>query len=207
MRSTIGWKSPAPTNRLTTRIRQEDVAGLVAAASQGDVRAWDQLIEQFTGFVLGVARAHRLNDHDAADVAQTTWLRVVEHLDRIHDPSRFGGWVATTARRECLHVLRTAARQIPAEEETFDRQPDEIPIDARLLMAERASALARAFSRLPARDQTLVRLLVAEPAPSYEEIGAALGMPVGSIGPTRGRCLERLRRELSSVGDTACAAA
>lgn len=207
MTTTIAWESAAPAHRFTGGVGHKDVAGLVEAASVGDARAWDQLIEQFTALVLAVARAHRLSDHDAADVAQTTWLRVVEHLNRIHDPGRFAGWVATTARRECLRVLRTAARQVPAEEATFDRQPDETPIDARLLIAERDSALARAFSRLPARDQTLLQLLAAEPAPSYEEIGAALGMPVGSIGPTRGRCLERLRRELSSAGDTACAAA
>ena len=207
MTAAVAWEIEGLAQRFTTRDGHEGVAGLVEAASVGNERAWDQLIEQFTGFVLAVARAHRLNDHDAADVAQTTWLRVVEHLDRIHDPDRIGGWIATTARRECLRVLRTAARQVPVEDETLERQPDETPIDARLVSAERDAAVTRAFNRLPARDQALLRLLAAEPAPTYEEIGAALEMPVGSIGPTRGRCLERLRRELGSVGPATRAAA
>lgn len=175
---------------------REEVSLLVKAAAAGDQQAWDRLVDRFAGFVLAVARAHRLSDHDAADVAQTTWLRVLEHLYEIRDPARIGGWIATTARRESLRVLRAHARVIPADNETFDRQADVTPLDARLMRAERDSELTCAFSRLPPRDRALLRLLSAEPSPSYEEIGAALGMPVGSIGPTRRRCLERLRREL-----------
>lgn len=193
---------PRAATRSPARLGAEEVASLARAAAAGDQRAWERLVEEFSGLVWAVARAHRLSRSDAADVAQTTWLRLVEHLGRIKDPGRLGGWVATTARRECLRVLRTAARTVPADDEVLEREPSETTVDADLLLAERDAALWQAFDRLPARDQALLRLLVADPTPSYEEIGAALDMPIGSIGPTRARCLERLRREAAVVGVT-----
>ena len=132
---------------------------------------------------------------DAAEVSQTTWLRLAEHIDRLQDPSKVGGWLATTARHESLRVLRGAGRQIPMGDDMPEPASPAAAIDEELLRSERDSMLWQAFSRLPARDRSLLRLLISDPMPSYEEIGAALGMPVGSIGPTRARCLERLRRE------------
>lgn len=99
-----------------------------------------------------IARAHRLSDAAAADVAQTTWLRVVEHLEQVREPGRLGGWIATTARRECLRALRAATREVPADEDVFEREPDETAIDPGLLIVERDAALWRAFNRLPVRD-------------------------------------------------------
>ena len=188
--------------RSPARLSAEEVASLASAAAAGDQSAWERLVEEFSGLVWAVTRAHRLSRSDAADVAQTTWLRLVEHIGRIQDPGRLGAWLATTARRECLQVLRTVARTMPAEDEVLEREASETTVDADVLLAERDAALWQAFDRLPARDQALLRLLVADPTPSYDEIGAALGMPIGSIGPTRARCLERLRREAAVVGVT-----
>jgi RNA polymerase sigma factor (sigma-70 family) len=168
---------------------------LIAHARSGDDRAWDELVSRYAGLVWSVARAHRLGDADAADVAQATWMRLLEHLGNIREPAAIGGWLATTARRESVRVLRCAERTVPSAEppELID---DASEPDARLLTSERDAALWGAFGRLGTRDQALLRMLAADPPPSYEEIGAALGMPVGSIGPTRARALDRLRQEL-----------
>lgn len=168
----------------------------IRMARTGDPEAWGEIVREFEGMLRAVVGAHRLSSADAADVVQTTWLRLAEHLDQLQDPVRVGAWLATTARRESLRVLRHRARELPDEEPPEPPERDVAPIDRRLLLADRDSGLWSAFARLPARDQRLLRMLVAEPQPSYEEIATTLAMPVGSIGPTRGRALERLRREL-----------
>ncbi len=172
-----------------------DVGALVRAAASGDQQAWSALVDRFSALVWAIARNHRLCADDASEVSQTTWLRLAEHIDRLQDPSKVGGWLATTARHESLRVLRGAGRQIPMGDDMPEPDRRAPAIDAELLCDERDAMLWRAFARLPARDQALLRLLVSDPMPSYEEIGAAIGMPVGSIGPTRARCLQRLRRE------------
>ncbi len=192
--------APAKVAVMLTTIRYQaaGAGALVRAAATGDERAWSELVARFEKLVWAVARGHRLSTDDAAEVAQTTWLRLAEHIDRLQDPERVGGWLATTARHESLRVLRGAGRQIPMGDDLPEIGCPDAPPDAELLRGERDGALWRAFSRLPARDQALLRLLVSDPMPSYEEIGAALDMPVGSIGPTRARCLERLRREAAT---------
>jgi RNA polymerase sigma factor (sigma-70 family) len=182
------------------------ITRLVQAAASGDHGAWDALVDEFGGLVWAVARAHRLGDADAADVAGATWLALVEHLDRLRDAERVGAWLATTARRECLRVLRNAQRQVPTGDDFAEQPSDGVDVAAELMIEERDAALWQAFGRLPARDQALLRLLVADPQPSYEEISAALQMPIGSIGPTRARSLERLRRELGRDGLVGAAA-
>jgi RNA polymerase sigma factor (sigma-70 family) len=167
----------------------------VRLARTGDPEAWGEIVGRFGGMLRAVVGAYRLTSADAADVVQTTWMRLAENIDRLEDPSRVAAWLATTARRECVRTLRQLARELPNEQlEPTDRTV--VPIDRKLLLADRDSGLWSAFGRLPVRDQRLLRLLVAEPQPSYEEIATTLGLPVGSIGPTRGRALERLRREL-----------
>src|ERR1700675_1391580 len=99
--------------------RPVSVGDLVRSAGAGASDAWNELVNRFAGMVWSVARRHRLNASDAADVSQTTWLRLVEHLNRIEHPERVGGWLATTARRESLRVLRLADRQVPAAPDTF----------------------------------------------------------------------------------------
>jgi RNA polymerase sigma factor (sigma-70 family) len=171
---------------------------LVRAAAAGNQGAWEGLVNEFSPLVLGVARAHRLTEADASDVAQTTWLRLVEHLERIQDPDRIGGWLATTAWRESVRVKRRAKKQIVTDHVPEPTSEDDVA--QRIVTAERHAAVRAAFHRLRGRDQALLRLLVSDPAPSYEQIAAILDMPVGSIGPTRARSLTRLRREAALVG-------
>jgi RNA polymerase sigma factor (sigma-70 family) len=168
-------------------------ASLLARAAQGDQRAWDQLVESHTRLLWAVARSFRLDAADANDVVQTTWLRLVEHLDRIEDPARLVGWLVTTARREAMRVLRRSGRERPAPDESMmERADDSPPVDTALLLDERNAALWRAYEQLGEKCRQLLRVAVYEPQ-AYEEISAALGMPVGSIGPTRRRCLTQLR--------------
>ncbi len=168
-------------------------ATLVAAACDGDPAAWRMLLERHDRAILAVCRAHGLPAADVADVRQTTWLRAVERLGRLRDPHRINGWLVTVARNECLRLLRLAARVEPFGEAEVPAYA-EVP-EARLLASERDDAVHAALSRLPERDRTLIELLYSEPAPPYADIGRKLRMPVGSIGPTRSRVLERLRRE------------
>lgn len=127
----------------------------------------------------------------------STWLRAVEHIGRLRDPERFGAWIGTTARRECLRVLQGRKRVVPTCDEVrnplFAAHVDEEEI---ALAAERREAVRQALTVLPDKQRTLLRLLHSEREPSYDTISEKLGMPIGSIGPTRGRALERLRKEI-----------
>ena len=171
------------------------VGPLLAAARRGDAASWDELVTRFSGLLWATARAHRLTTTDAADVVQTTWLRLVENLERIDDPERLGGWLATTARRECLLVLKRSRREPPVPTDgVFDHVPDQRdPLDAGLLRSERDAVLWQLFEQLPDRCRRLLRVLVADPPPAYADVAQALDMPIGSIGPTRQRCLTQLR--------------
>jgi RNA polymerase sigma factor (sigma-70 family) len=173
---------------------------LIRAANGGDDEAWSTIIDRFAGLVWSIARAHRLAPAEAADVAQTTWLRLVENLDRITDPERLGAWLATTARRECLRHIRLQSRELPTGEDSLFEAPSEDRAEQRLINRERNAALRRAFARISDRCQALLRLLAAPEQLSYDEIAAALGMPIGAIGPTRARCLDQLRRTPELAG-------
>jgi RNA polymerase sigma factor (sigma-70 family) len=180
------------------RIPGSVIAQLAHRAAAGDAHAWSTIVDEFAGIVWATARSHRLSHADAADVVQTTFSRLFEHIDRLQRPERLGAWLATTARRECLRVLRERTRVLPlgdAVPDSCDNGPDHCSV---LMDRERDAMLWAAFERLPSRDQALLRLLIADPTPSYEEISSALAMPVGSIGPTRARALGRLRRELEA---------
>jgi RNA polymerase sigma factor (sigma-70 family) len=176
---------------------------LLSQAAAGDERAWNALVEQHSRLLWSVARSYRLDQADAADVVQTTWLRLLEHLDRIEDPTRLVGWLVTTARRECLRVLRRSGRErvVVDEDAALEIVDDVEPVETGLITNERNVALWRAFRRLPERCQRLLRIAVAMPQ-AYDEVSAALNMPVGSIGPTRARCLTRLRDLLIGSGVT-----
>ncbi len=162
--------------------------------------AWEAIIDRFAGLVWATARAHRLAPADAADVAQTTWLRLVENLDRIKDPERLGAWLATTARRECLRHIRLQGREFATGDDALFEAPSEDRAEQGLITRERDAALRRAFARISERCQALLRLLAAPEPPSYDEIASALGMPIGAIGPTRSRCLDQLRRTPELAG-------
>jgi RNA polymerase sigma factor (sigma-70 family) len=172
------------------------VAELVAQARAGDQRAWDALVERYAPLVWSICRRYRLGD-DAGDVAQSVWLALVGQLGTIRDPAALGGWLATTTRRECVRAVY-AARRLPAAGQVLDMAniPDDRAQTAEeeLLAAERHAALREAFADLPPASRDLVGLLLVDPPLPYAEISVRLGIPVGSIGPSRARCLGKLRQ-------------
>ena len=193
---------PAPTATLVERDRSgTDLREIVDQAAAGAPAAWDELVGRFGNMVRAVARSCRLHDADVAEVYQVTWLRLVENIGRIEQPERVGAWLATTAKRESLRIVRARERTIP-DNDLLERRPDNrlAPPDNGPITQERSEAVLRALSMLPARCQGLLGLLTSDEPPSYKEIATMLAMPIGSIGPTRGRCLEQLRRILAEMG-------
>jgi RNA polymerase sigma factor (sigma-70 family) len=174
------------------------VIDLVTRARNGEEQAWDALVERYAPLIWCICRRHRLGGADAEDVGQSVWVQVLDQLDKIRDPAALPGWLATTTQRECLRVLRAASAPIRAVQ-MLDAEniPDEHAETAgqELLVAERHAALREAFSHLPPNCQRLMAMLIADPPASYAEISARLGIPVGSIGPKRGRCLGKLRAD------------
>jgi len=170
------------------------VTDLVTRARNGDKQAWDGLVERYAPLIWSICRRYRLDGADAEDVSRAVWLLLAEHLDNLRNPSALPGWLATTTRRECSRALR-AAGTLPAAGQVLENMPDEQTATAEdeLLMAERDATLREAFARLPLRCQRLLGMLVADPPVSYTEISASLGIPVGSIGPSRRRYLDKLR--------------
>jgi len=176
------------------------VGDLVLAAREGDAEAWDALVARFAGRVRAVARSYRLSESDAEDVSQVTWLRLVSNLDRIRDPDRVGAWLVTTASHEALRIIRRAGRHGVGDDGWEEAIVSDDPAaDSRMIVAERDRALWKAMGMVPAACQRLLRLLAADPPPSYEEVSAVLDMAPGSIGPTRRRCLDRLRVQLARI--------
>jgi RNA polymerase sigma factor (sigma-70 family) len=168
---------------------------LVEAAKGGDQCAWDQLVERFVPLVASVARRYRLSDADLSDVNQTLWLRLVEHLDQIREPLALPGWIITTTKREALRLIKARNRMVsvdPMAGSLLDGD-DGVEVDESLLYDERRQALRDALVELRPHHRELLLLLIAEPPLSYDDISRRLGMPKGSIGPTRARCLEELR--------------
>ena len=173
--------------------RTED---LVRAAARGDERAWSALVHVFSPVLRRVAGAFRLDPHLVEDVVQITWIRLLVSIRAIAEPAAVPGWLVTTARREAIRALRDAKRRDllldPTPASIRDGSP---PADEQLVAAERGDALRAAVRRLPARQRALVEALLSEQAPAYAALAEALGMPIGSLGPIRARCLARLRRD------------
>jgi RNA polymerase sigma factor (sigma-70 family) len=172
-----------------------DVASLVRRATAGDRHACEGLVDQYARLIWSITADFKLMESDAADVAQTTWLRLLQHIDRIEHPDRVGSWLAATARNECLRSLAARKRVVLGHDDveldsTVAHGPE---VDERLLADERDQVVRDALSRLPRRWQRLLEMLMADPPVPYADISDELGLPVGSIGPTRGRCLARLR--------------
>lgn len=170
---------------------------LLSLAASGDRAAWTALVERFSQMVWSIARSFRLDDATAKDVSQTVWLRLVENLHRIDDPERLPGWLATTCRREAIRVKGMRDRVVPTDFQ-YDI-PDETPsLESMFVEDEEAREVVAAFGTLSEDCQQLLRLLTTEPPLSYEEIAELVGRPIGSLGPTRSRCLERLKASLSA---------
>jgi len=173
------------------------VTSLVTHAQDGDQQAWDALVSRYAPLIWSICRRHQLGDADAHDVSQNVWLHLVDQLGNLRDPAALPGWLATTAARECIKALR-AARRLHGAGHVLEA--DNIPdyqsgiVEQELLLAERHAALREAFIHLPQGCQQLLTLLIKDPPMPYLQISAAVGIPVGSIGPSRSRCLQKLRR-------------
>jgi RNA polymerase sigma factor (sigma-70 family) len=181
------------------------VVALVTRASGGDQDAWNELVDRYGARVYTICTRNRLSNHDIEDVGQNVWLLLVEQLGKLREPAALPGWLATTTARECLRVV-TAASKTERLSTTLDDSVlfvDDTVIDEEILVAERNAALRVAFAELPPRCQRLLSMLVSDPPHSYAEIHGELGIAVGSIGPQRARCLERLRRSdaLAALGE------
>jgi RNA polymerase sigma factor (sigma-70 family) len=193
-----GTFAPHPRENEKTHPARDDVpvTDLVTRARGGDKQAWDALVERYTPLVWAICRRYRLSAADAQDARQSVWLHLVEQLGNLRDPAALPGWLATTTRRECVRVLRAAhhpqaAALVPDVGHLADEQA-EIP-EQELLAAERRATLQEALTCLPPRGQQLLTLLTCDPPVPYTQISATLGIPVGSIGPTRRRYLDKLR--------------
>jgi RNA polymerase sigma factor (sigma-70 family) len=181
---------------------QLEVAELVRLASTRDQDAWNELVHRYAPVVWRVARAHRLNPTDAADASQNTWIALAEHLATLRDPDRIAAWLAATARRQALRLLAARRREAhPAwwPDAVEDLHSQHWP-EPHTLRTIRDRLLWRAFAALPGRCQQLLGLLAHAPELSYAQLGHALGIKLGSIGPSRGRCLHELRRQLAALG-------
>ena len=176
-----------------------DLVQIVADARAGESAAWETLVERFGGLVAAIARRCRLSDADVAEVCQTTWLRLVENLDRIEQPERLGAWLATTSRRESLRIATRGFTTAPSDAVYLLADEDAAPPDAALILDEQVKAIRMAAQQLSPRCQRLLGLLMSDDDLPYKEIAEQLDMPVGSIGPTRGRCLEHLRHILEEM--------
>ena len=181
---------------LDSDVADLDAARLLRRAALGDTRAWERLVDKFGRLIWSITRDFGLREVDAADVFQTTWMRLVEHIERIEHADRVGSWLAATARNECLRCLATHKRLVlvtEADDVLGDRAEHGAEVDEALLAGERAETVRAAMAHLPRRGRRLLELLMADPPASYAAISDELGLPVGSIGPTRGRLLARLR--------------
>jgi RNA polymerase sigma factor (sigma-70 family) len=179
------------------------VIALVKRVCDGDQEAWNEIVDRYSPLVWAICARFQLSRTDTDDVGQGVWLMLVENIRNLRQPAALPGWLATTTRNECLRVLRTARRYDPdglPADDLMPRDSGERAIEEDLIEAELNVALRAAFAELQPACHELLSLLISDPPPSYADVGAALGMPVGSIGPTRARCLERLRRSPHLAG-------
>ena len=176
---------------------QETLTEKVQAASAGEREAWNWLVERYAPLVMGVASRYRLRAEDAADVSQGVWLKLVEHLDDLREPRALPGWIVTTTRNEALRVLKSRQRTISVDPQiglTLEAASDSGSLDDDLLRDEQHHALREGLRELRPLHRDLLVLLLVDPPLSYDDISRKLRIPKGSIGPTRARCLEALRR-------------
>jgi RNA polymerase sigma factor (sigma-70 family) len=179
------------------------ITRLVDAAAAGNENAWQEIVDRYTPLLASVIRRFRLTVAETQDVAQTVWLRLVEHLSGLREPRALPTWIITTSKRESLRYLSDRRRAVPydpLDPSWLASSAEDADPGAELLRAERHEALLAGLAELPSRQRELLLLLVEDPPLSYAQISERTGIPVGSIGPTRGRALERLRQTFAFRG-------
>ena len=176
--------------------REQPVSELVAAASTGTASAWAELVRRFEGLVFSTALSYGFrSDSESADICQTVWLQLAQNLSRLREPDRVSAWLLKTTHRECVRVKNLQTRTVPFDTVEYLVASDESfePMSTRIEKQERDFALWEAFLRLPTKCQSLLRLLIEDPRPGYQQIAQLCGVAVGAIGPRRQRCLSTLR--------------
>jgi RNA polymerase sigma factor (sigma-70 family) len=187
----------APASRPDRAAR---MAELIRASRAGDEQALGELVTELSPLLWQVARAAGLSTADAEDVLQTAWMRLLSHLDDIHTAAALTGWLVVTTRREAWRVRAAGRRQVPADSDWLAALPDAAPgSEDRAIMDDQRRTVWAAIGQLSPRCQELLRIIAFVPRPDYEVVAARLGMPRGSIGPTRGRCLAKLRALLTTA--------
>ncbi len=182
----------------TTRYATESVADLLLWIRDGDPAAWDEILRRYEKLVSNTVRSFRLQEADALDAVQMTWLRLTENAHRVQLPERLGGWLTTTARRECLHILR----QAKPTRDLIDVAPETVADpsvgpEQRVVDADTARMLRMLVAELSPRRRTLLWALFTDNPRPYAEVARVTGIPPGGIGPTRARALEQLRGKLN----------
>lgn len=194
----VDERKPAPV-RVDPPDRATRIADLVSGVRQGSDDALGQLLTEFSPLLWHVARGAGLSSSEAEDVLQTVWMRLLEHLDDIRTPTALAGWLVVTARREAWRVREADRKQIPTDQESFAVLPDQGPgLEEQVMLDDQRRILWTAIRQLPPRCQELLRIVAFVPRPDYAAVAAELGMQLGSVGPTRGRCLAKLRAVLAS---------
>jgi RNA polymerase sigma factor (sigma-70 family) len=169
---------------------------LLRSAGGGDERAWTEIVQRYRGLVSAVVRSYRLQEADAHDAEQRTWLRLVEHRHAVRDPQRLGGWLATTASRECLRILRES-RAVVTDELDAEPAPDRT-VEDQVVDADTVSRLWTIVAALPPRGRTIMMELFAEEPRPYADVARDTGIPIGSLGPSRARLIDRVRRSFDT---------
>jgi RNA polymerase sigma factor (sigma-70 family) len=178
--------------------RAARITALMSAARAGSDDAVGEIVTEFSPLLWHVTRATGLSSDDAKDVLQTVWMRLLEHLDDIHTPAALAGWLVVTTRREAWRVRAAGRKQVPADSEYFAELRDQDPgSEEQVIVADQRRTLWTAIRQLSPRCQELLRIVAFVPRPDYAAVAAQLGMQIGSIGPTRGRCLAKLRALLA----------
>jgi RNA polymerase sigma factor (sigma-70 family) len=189
-----GTSTPVQDSQPSRSVR---TATLVSAAKAGDEGAFGQLVTEFSPLLWQVARATGITVSDAEDVLQYVWMRLHEHLAEIRTPGALSGWLVMTTRREAWRVHAVQRRQLPTDQETFADLPDQgLGSEEQVINDEQRRVLWAALHQLSPRCQELLRIIAFVPRPDYAAVAARFGLQVGSVGPTRGRCLAKLRAAL-----------
>lgn len=176
---------------------------LLRGCRRGDARSWNTLVERFQGLVYSIPRRMGLSDDDSSDVFQATFTALFKHVDRIESASTIPKWLSTTASRESFRLIRQRRNQsvIDIEDQTLEDvlKAEDVAVDEQVLKAEMAELISAGLSSISPKCQELLQLLYRADEVSYQDISDQLGMPIGSIGPTRARCLEKLRSVLEKA--------